>query len=341
MSVPQHCGSPLAVVTGGCGFVGKPLVALLLEQGYRVRVLDPAASPLLPAAAEFIQGSILEREPLGETLRDAELLFHLAANPNLWDRDKSSFERLHLDGTRAVLEAAARADVRRIVHVSTESILVGIEPPPGPIDETRRLTPDQVPGPYCKSKLRAEQAALAAAADGLPVVIANPTMPIGAGDENLTPPSRLLLDFLNGRHPAFMDFTLNLVDVASLAHGLWLTATRGRLGERYILGGENLRLADLLVRLEAISGRTMPRRRVPPILALAFAGLSEAVADHITHRPPAAPLSGVRIARAQRPFAIDKAVRELGYRPAPTDQALEAALQWFREQGLLHHDDAH
>ncbi len=337
----SHNGSPLVVVTGGCGFVGKPLVALLLERGFRVRVVDLAPSPLLPPAAEFVQGSVLDREPLGEALRGAELLFHLAANPNLWDRDKSSFERLHLDGTRAVLDAAARADVGRIVHVSTESILVGIEPAPGPIDETRQLTPDQVPGPYCKSKLRAEQAALTAAANGLPVVIANPTMPVGAGDENVTPPSRLLLDLLNGRHPAFMDFTLNLVDVASLAHGLWLTASHGRLGERYILGGENLRLADLLARLEAISGRAMPRRRVPPVLALAIACLSEALADHVTRRPPAAPLSGVRIARAQRPFAIDKAMRELGYRPAPTDQALKAALQWFREQGLLHHDAAH
>lgn len=328
--------TPLSVVTGGCGFVGKHLVDVLLAQGHRVRVIDLMPSERLAPAAEFIRGSVQDAPVMRQALESSTYLFHLAANPFLWDRNKRTFRETHLDGIKALFGAAREAGTQRIVHTSTESILIGKRRRNGPIGEDADLTLDDMPGAYCKSKFLAEQYALQAARDsGLPVTVVNPTLPIGPGDDRVTPPSRMLLDFLNGRHRAFMDLPLNLIDVRSLALGHWLAAQHGRIGERYILGGENLHLSALLERLAAITGLSMPRTRVHPWLALGFAAVSEWVADMITKQPPVAPLSGVRLACASMPFRVDKARTELGLSAADTDTALTDAILWFRDQGML------
>ena len=192
-----------------------------------------------------------------------------------------------------------------------------------------------LPGPYCRSKFLAEQEALKAAARGLPVVIVNPTLPVGPGDRGLTPPTEMLLLFLNGETPAYLDCTLNFVDVRDVAIGHVLAADKGRIGERYILGGENLRISQLLELLHELTGLSMLRVQVPYGLALVFAAFSEFFADHITRRPPRAPLTGVRLVRRPMAFDSSKARTELGLPQTPLHTSLADAIQWFGEQGYL------
>ena len=192
-----------------------------------------------------------------------------------------------------------------------------------------------MPGPYTRSKLRAEHAVAAAAQDGLNALIVNPTVPIGPGDRNLTPPAAMLSMFLNGQSPAYLDCVLNLVDVRDVAAGMVLAAERGRAGERYILGGKNIALRDLLVLLERMSARPMPKRAVPPWLALASAAVTEWVADYLTRRTPAATREGVRLALRSGPFDSRKARDELGYVQRPLEDALTDALAWLSSAGAI------
>lgn len=326
----------LCLVTGGSGFIGSHLVRLLADRGRRVRNLDLTRSPECDARAEFVRGSVLDRGVVRELLTGVDTVFHLAGNPNLWAADKSSFYRTNLDGTRVVLEESARAGIRRLVYTSTESILKGHRGGERtPIDERLERTVNDMPGPYCRSKFLAEQEALAAARRGLPVVVVNPTLPIGPGDYRRTPPTRMLIDFLNARTPAYYEFSLNMIDVRDVAEAHILAAERGRIGERYILGAENLRLSELLVLLQDLSGVRMPRTRIPYGVALAYAAISEFLADYVTRRPPRAPLTGVRLAGANMGFDSSKAVRELGLRPRPVRDALAAALVWLVELGFV------
>ncbi|MDP6804835.1 MAG: NAD-dependent dehydratase, partial [Rhodospirillales bacterium] len=197
------------------------------------------------------------------------------------------------------------------------------------------LTIENVPGPYCRSKFLAEQKALEAAKRGLPVVVVNPTLPVGPGDRFLTPPTRMLVLFLNGDTPAYLDFDFNMIDVRVAALGHILAAERGRIGERYILGGENLRLATLLDMLEELSGLPMPQFRIPYWIAFAFAGVSELVADRVTHRYPAAPVNGVRLARTPTVFDSSKAASKLGLPIHGIHQALADAIAWLADNGHL------
>ncbi len=326
----------ICLVTGGCGFIGRHLVAALLARGDAVRVLDPQSWPgPIPPGLDFRLGSILDPDALAKAMAGVRWVFHLAADPNLWSADPDHFDRLNHQGTRRVLEAAARTGIERFVHCSTESILKNSRAPESaaPIDEAAEIGIDDVPGPYCRSKLRAEWAAREAAAAGLPVVIVNPTMPIGPGDLTLTPPTRMLRDFLNGKIPAYLDCGLNLVDVRDAAWGHILAAEKGRLGERYILGGANVTLGGLLARLEALSGCSMPRRRIPYGLAYMAALVSEGLA-YLTKRPPAAPLTGVRLARTSLAFDCRKAKQELGWQPRDLDDSLKAAIADLAARGL-------
>lgn len=331
----------LALVTGGSGFIGRHLARLLAERGSRVRVLDtdPLRGPPAHGSRriETIQGSILDREVLRRAMHGADYVFHLAADPNLWSPDKTSFGRVNHLGTRCVLEEAERARVRRLVHTSSESILkkspwwgdgrsTGAKGPP---------TLDDMPGPYCRSKFRAEREAEAAARRGLPVVIVSPTMPVGPGDWRLTPPTRMILEFLNGRHPAFLDFAFNLVDVRDAALGHVLAAEKGKIGERYVLAGHNLRLAELLDVLHEMTGLPMPRLRVPYAVALAAGLVSELLADHVTRRPPMATVAGVRLAGSPPAFDGGMAARELGLAWRPLRASLDDLLAWFQAQDLL------
>ena len=320
--------SPLDLVTGGAGFIGRHLVAELQAAGRRVRVLDIQPSPA-ETAAEWIEGSILDPEALTAALTGVERVFHLAAVPHFWCRDKTAHRRVNLEGTQALLQAARTAGIARLVHCSSEAILLP-ESAGRTIDGTRDPSLTAMPGPYTRCKLLAEQAVLAA--DGLEAVAVNPTAPIGAGDRALTPPMRMLSDLLARRYPAYLECILNLVDVRDVARGHRLAAERGRSGKRYILGGENLAFSQLLDRFGRLSGVAMPGRRIPPWLALASARAGTWLADRATRRPPAATPEAVRLALAAAPLTSAAAEIDLGYRPRPLDDALEEAIRFLRTQ---------
>jgi dihydroflavonol-4-reductase len=326
------------LVTGGCGFIGRHLVAQLVARGEHVRVLDlrPLAAPL--QGVEQIVGSITDPAAVAHAMDGCERVFHLAANPNLWAPDPKSFDAINHQGTRRVLEAAQKSGVQRFVYTSTESILKSYRAPRQSaralIDETVVLTLDDMPGPYCRSKFLAEEAAREAARGGLPVVIVNPTMPIGPGDDLLTPPSKMILGFLNRETPAYLDCEFNLVDARDVAAGQILAAEKGRVGERYILGNVNLSLGSLLAELQRLTGLSMPRTRVPYALALVSALVSEGISN-VTKKPPVAPLTGVRLARTSMAFDSSKARGELGWSCRMLDESLRDAVGWMSGRGLL------
>ena len=320
---------PIDLVTGGSGFIGRHVVAALRARGARVRILDLAPPGDHAGEVEFMAGSILDPESVSAAMADIRHVYHLAGIAKLWSRDRSEFDRVNAGGAATVMRAAAEHRVERVVHCSTEAILLPKRHTGALIDETVRPELSDMPGPYTRSKLAAEQAVLAAVQDGLNALIVNPTVPIGAGDRNLTPPAAMLSMFLSGQAPAFLDCVLNLVDVRDVAAGMVLAAERGRTGERYILGGENVVLRDLLALLERISGRPMPKRAVPGWLALASATVTEWVADVVTRRTPAATLEGVTLALRSGPFDSKKARSELGYAPRPFQDALTDAVAWL------------
>jgi dihydroflavonol-4-reductase len=326
------------LVTGGCGFVGRHLVEQLVARGERVRVLDLRPLDAALSGVEQVIGSITDPAAVARAMDGCERVFHLAANPNLWAPDPKSFDEVNHQGTRRVLEAAQTAGVQRFVYTSTESILKSHRAPKQSnralIDESVVLTLEDMPGPYCRSKFLAEEAAREAAAGGLPVVIVNPTMPIGPGDDLLTPPSKMILDFLNGETPAYLDCEFNLVDARDLAAGHILAADKGRAGERYILGNVNLSLGELLVELQRLTGLAMPRTRIPYALALLSAVVSEGISN-ITKKPPIAPLTGVRLARTSMAFDCSKARNELGWSCQTLEQSLRDAIRWMSGRRLL------
>ncbi len=324
------------IVTGGAGFIGSHLVELLVGRGERVRVVErPGADAShLPAGVEVVRADIRDRDAVAKALRGGRLVYHLAANPNLWARDRREFDAVNHRGTVHVLDAALDAGAERVLHVSTESILTRARAS-GPIDEDVRIDMADAVGPYCRSKLRAEDAAMARARAGLPVVVANPTMPVGPGDRGLSPPSRLIRDFCLGQLPARMDCTLNLIDVRDVAEGLVRTMKAGRPGRRYLLGGENLTLLDLLGHLSALSGVRVPRWRIPYPVGLAVAFASEAWADLVTGRPPKATVTGVRLTRRTMHFDASRSLDDLGLVLRPVRQALADAVAWLRGTGQI------
>lgn len=331
-----------SLVTGGCGFIGHHLVRVLRERGDEVRILDLRRwEPRQvgdDTGIDGIIGSITDVQAVRQAMQGVDRVFHLAANPNLWAPDPGLFHEVNYLGTCRVIEEAARQSVQRFVYTSSESILKSMRSSRRTgrvvIDETARLGLDDMPGPYCRSKFRAEEAAHEAAAGGLPLVIVNPTMPLGPGDGLLTPPTRMVLGFVNGATPAYLDCEFNLVDARDVAFGHVLAAEHGRVGERYILGNENIELRQLLVELALLTGRHMPRLRVPYCLAFAASLISEGIAN-IRKLPPIAPITGVRLARSSMAFNCSKARRELGWQTRPLRQTLYDGLLWFREAGLL------
>ena len=310
------------LVTGGGGFIGQHLVAALLAQGRRVRILDlrPPTCPM--TGAQFVSGSVLDPELVREALNDVGEVYHLAALPGMWIPRKDDFHAVNCRGTEIMLDAARKRGVSRFLHCSTESILFGTSPPVSSTIEQVYTTPDEMPGTYTRSKLFAEQRASQAAASGFPVVIASPTMPIGPHHGNLTPPTLMLQHFLNRRVQLYFDFVVNLVDVRDVAAGLLLAMKHGQNGHRYILGGEAIRLSKLLSRLRTISGRKAVPVPVPAMIAQTTAHAMEFVADYVTHRAPAATVEGVRIAMRSKSLSNEKSRRELGYAPHSIELAL-------------------
>ncbi len=320
----------LALVTGGSGFIGQHLVGALTAHGDDVRVLDVAEPPPASAPAEYVHGSIDDAAVVEKAMRGVDCVYHLAGIAHLWHRDRHAFDRINRGGTEVALKAAARAGVRRVVHCSTESILLPKRSAGSAVDEASDPRIDEMPGPYTRSKLLAEFAVRAAAHKGLDVVVVNPTVPIGAGDRNNTPPAAMLALFLTGNQKVFLDCVLNLVDVRDVADGMVQAGFHGRAGERYILGGENLSLRALLAILARKSGRSMPQRTIPAFLALATGGVAGWWSDHVTHTPPVATLEGVVLALRSAPFDCAKARNELGYAPRPVDEALTAVVEQFK-----------
>jgi dihydroflavonol-4-reductase len=322
------------LVTGGSGFVGRNLLRALCERGDEVRSIDVAEPQERIAGVEYRTGSILDRDAMLSALEGVDRLYHLAGIAHLWAPTVQRFDDINRRGTETVLDAAREMATPRVVHCSTESILLPNRrgnASGGPVNEDLPLTVEDMPGPYTRSKLRGEQAARQAAAEGMNLTIVNPTVPVGAGDENMTPPAMMLELFLRGGSPMYLDCTLNFVDVRDVAAGIVLAGDKGRQGERYILSGDNMRLGELLRLLENISGRKMPTRRVPGRLALTAGIVSEAL-SRFTGRTPAATREGVLIALRSASFDNAKARRELGYAPRPAEDALRAEIAWLAER---------
>ncbi len=323
----------LTLVTGGAGFVGKRLVEKLRDRGERVRSFDLAP----PAHEDDMQGSILDVKALMDAMIGVRSVFHLAGDAQLWARDRTAFTTVNLEGTQFMLLTAKAEGVARFVYCSSLTTLVGENTPIGPsqADETIRLAPEEMLGPYPRSKRFAECAVEDAAKEGLDAVIALPTEPLGPGDEAMTPPTKMILDFANGKTPAYIDCILNFVPVDSLADGLIAARDKGRKGERYLLGGENTSMQDLLAQIAALSGRAAPKTKMPYWVALAAGLIDTKLVSAVTGTAPKAPLTGVRLAGRQVSFSSEKARRELGWQAAPAAPALKETMQWFRERGLL------
>ena len=314
------------LVTGGSGFIGQHLVAALHGRGEHVRILDvrPPAAP--HADVEYIRGSVLDDAAVDCALTNVDRVYHLAGLSGMWVANKQDFHDVNCRGTEIMLAAAQERGVSRFLHCSTESILFPYSELGG-ISAEEALQPAEVmPGVYTRSKARAEHCAANAAARGFPVVIASPTMPIGPANDNLTPPTLMLRHFLQRRLQPYVDFLMNLVDVRDVAQGLFLAMERGRNGQRYIVGGENIRLGEILRLMSAISGRRQLPIAVPGMVAEISATLLEFVADHFTHQPPDGTAEGVRIARRASNLSIDKTRAELGYAPHPIEPILRETI---------------
>jgi dihydroflavonol-4-reductase len=319
-----------ALVTGATGFLGWHVARLLEERGHPVRALIRPGSKLRELAAEPVTGDLRDPASLARAVTNCGVVYHIAADYRLWTRDSTDMYRSNVEGTRNVLEAARAASVERVVYTSTVGC-IGI-PPTGTGDEQTPVRLEDMAGHYKRSKFLAEKVALEFAASGLPVVIVNPTAPIGDHDVKPTPTGQMVLDFLRGAMPAVIDTGLNVVDARDTARGHLLACEKGRPGERYILGSENLTLLEIMRKLAAITGLPAPRYRIPHAVAFA-AGVATTAIARITGNPPRVPLDAVRMARKKMWVSHEKAVRELGFQPAPAETALRRAAEWFRANG--------
>lgn len=322
------------LVTGATGFVGSHVALKLLERGERVRALvrpNSSLKNLQGLDLEVVHGDLTDPASLKAALAGCSRMFHVAADYRLWSRDPSQLYRANVQGTRNILEAASAAGLERIVYTSTVGALAASSNGHSSTEQTPVRLTDMV-GHYKRSKFLAEAEATAAARRGVPVVIVNPSTPVGTRDVKPTPTGRIIVDFLNGRMPAYVDTGLNLVDVEDVAEGHLTAMEQGRVGERYILGNRNMTLKELLETLSRLSGRPAPKVKLPVELALGVACLSTGW-GWITGQPPQVPLEAVRISRKKMFFDSSKAVRELGFRQRPVEEALEKAIRWFRDNG--------
>lgn len=322
---------PTAFVTGASGFVGANLVRELLGRGWRVRTLLRGDAPSLAGLdVERVAGDLFA-PGLVDAMRGCDAVFHVAATYSLWRRDRATLSRANVEGTRNVLAAARAAGVPRTVHTSSVAA-IGVRGDGRPADETYQSPPERLVGAYKRSKYFAELEAQRAFAAGQDVVIVNPTTPVGPWDAKPTPTGEIVVRFLNRRMPAYVDTGLNVVDVRDVAAGHVLAYERGRAGERYILGNENLTLRALLDRLADLTGLSAPRFRLPRAIPLAYAALGELVLARLGVTPDVA-LDGVRMAKQRMFYATEKAASELGVPRSPVTTALADAVTWFRGHG--------
>lgn len=327
----------LAFVTGASGFVGSAVARALVGAGYRVRALVRASSPrvnLEELDLEVVEGDMRNAAGVAAAVQGARYMFHVAADYRLWAPDPDEIVRNNVEGTRAVMQAALAAGVERIVYTSSVATLK-LRANGEPADETRPLTEGEAIGAYKRSKVAAEHLVTGMIEQlHLPAVIVNPSTPIGPRDVRPTPTGRIIVEAASGRMPAFVDTGLNLVHVDDVAAGHIAALERGRIGERYILGGENVTLAEMLARIAHLAGRAPPRVRLPRSLIYPLALGAETVA-RFTQAEPFVTLDGLRMAKYKMFFTSAKAEAELGYRSRPIDAALKDALAWFRARGYM------
>jgi dihydroflavonol-4-reductase len=324
-----------AFVTGGTGFVGGAVVRRLLEAGYEIRALVRPGTDtrqLDGVPVERVEGDVRDAGSLRRGVGGCDHVFHVAALYSFWGHPWDDFYQVNVEGTRRVLEAARDGGVERIVHTSSVAAL-GTNADHSPAtEETPSSLEDRI-GTYQRSKFLGQEIAREFARQGLPVVIVNPSTPVGVGDHKPTPTGQVIVDYLNGRMPAYVDTGLNIVDVEDVAAGHLLAAERGRIGERYILGGENLSLKQVLDLLAEISGRPRVRYRIPNALALAWSYVDVTLARLNPRRIPAATPAKVRMSYHYEFYDPSKAIRELGLPQTPAREALRKAVDWYRSHG--------
>jgi dihydroflavonol-4-reductase len=327
----------LVLVTGATGFVGAAVARALLQRGCRVRVLARATSPrrnLAGIDAEVVQGDMLDAASVERALEGVRYLFHVAADYRLWARDPAEIERNNIDGTRTVMRAALLQGVERVVYTSSVATL-SVGPHTTSATEDDTLAPGAAIGAYKRSKVVAERMVEQMVRDdALPAVIVNPSTPIGPRDIRPTPTGRIIVEAARGRMPAYVETGLNVVGVDDVAQGHLLALERGRIGERYILGGDNLALRELLAEIAHMTGRRAPRVQLPVAPLFPLARAAEALA-RFTGREPFLTTDGLKMSRNRMHFSSDKARRELGYAPQPHAHGLQAALDWFGHEGYL------
>jgi dihydroflavonol-4-reductase len=315
------------LVTGASGFLGWHVARLLVERGYRVRALVRAGRTVPELDVSAVTGDLQDRESLERAVAGCGLVFHVAADYRLWARHPRELYRSNVDGTRHMLEAARKAGVERMIYTSTVGT-IGI-PEDGVGHEEAPVSLELMSGDYKRSKFLAESEVLQFARSGFPVVVVNPTAPVGDHDFKPTPTGQTVLDFLEGKMPAFIDTGLNIVDARDIAEGHLAACERGRSGERYILGSENLTLARILQILAGITGRKAPTMRLPYAVAYCAGVCSTAWAE-LTGATPRVPIDAVRMARRKMWVTQQKAEQELNFRPRPAEAALRRAVEWFQ-----------
>lgn len=321
-----------ALVTGATGFVGAAVVRALIKTGVEVRVLarrDSDFSNLQQFKIDGAYGDLRDKDSLRKALAGCGQLYHVAAHYALWARDPAIFYDVNVTGTKNLMEAARDVGTDRIVYCSTIGA-IGLPPGGGLGTEETPVALEQMAGHYKRSKYLAEQEVLALAKQGLPVVIVNPSAPVGEGDVKPTPTGQMIVDFMKGRMPAYIETGMNIVDVDDVAAGHLLAMQKGRIGERYILGTKNLMLRDIFEILSRLTGVAMPSVKLPRELILPLAYLNLAF-SWVTGIPPRIPLEGVKMAKYKMHYDCSKAIRELGIPQTPPEVALEKAVRWFRD----------
>ncbi len=322
----------LAFVTGATGFVGSHVARVLADNGADLRLMVRPSSDLRniqDLKADRVSGDLRDAASLKRAVAGCDVIFHVAADYRLWVRDPDEMYRSNVEGTRAILGAARETGVRRVVYTSSVATM-GFTSNGHLADESSPVSLASMIGHYKRSKFMAEQVVIEAARSGIDVVVVNPTTPVGERDIKPTPTGRIVVDFLKKKFPAYVDTGLNLVDVTECARGHVAALEKGRSGERYILGGENLTLKQILDKLAAITGLPSPKIRVPYLVALATGVVDQVITGHIRGREPRATIDTVRMGRKKMFVSSSKAEQELGWRNVPVDHALRRAVEWFQ-----------
>jgi len=325
----------LAFVTGATGFVGSHVARALAAQGADLRLLVRSGSDLRniqELQAERVMGDLRDAASLKKAVTGCDVVFHVAADYRLWVRDPDEMYRSNVEGTKAILEAARESKVRRVVYTSSVATM-GFQSNGHLANEESPVSLANMIGPYKRSKYMAEELAIRAGKSGMDVVVVNPTTPVGERDIKPTPTGRIVVDFLKKKFPAYVDTGLNLVDVAECAQGHIAALEKGRSGERYILGGENLTLKQILDRLADITGLPSPKIEVPYVVALATGVVDQVVTGYIRNREPRATIDAVRMGRKKMFVSSGKAEQDLGWKTVPVDAALRRAVEWFQANG--------